>query len=65
VKFKRNNKGGSLDRELVVVDSLEDFLVISGLEYGHIYISVNDSARVQITKRRALAIARAIIEELS
>lgn len=51
-------------RELVTFDEFSDFLRIVHAD-GGLYVHVNDGRRVLLTKRRALALAKAIIEELS
>jgi hypothetical protein len=63
MKFKTNKEDG--DRELTVTDDMGDSLEIISLRDKHIYIGVNGGVFIQLTKRRALAVAKAIIEELS
>jgi hypothetical protein len=63
MRFKGNKEDDS--RELEIVDSYGDKLTIDCSPGGPVYIGVNGSVFVRMSKRRALAVAKAIIEELS
>lgn len=63
MRFKGNKEDDS--RELEIIDSYGDKLTIYHWPGGAVSIGVNDGVTVIMTKRRALAVAKAIIEELS
>jgi hypothetical protein len=63
MKFKLNKDSG--DRELTVKDYMGDELIIAFPGRKHVYIGINDGVFIQLTKRMSIAIAKAIIEELS
>lgn len=63
MKFKGNKEDDN--RELEIIDSYGDKLTIYHWPGRMVSIGVNDGVTVIMTKRLALAVAKAIIQELS